>query len=142
MISRISLGEEIVITTKNKVGLMADISAMLATRGINIHAALGYESGKTARLMLVTNANLVIVSELKKKGYRSVKETEVIMVDLEDKPGALKAVTTELKKAKIDIRYLYITASSVPGGGSGMVLQTSDNEKAMAMLEKYMKSVE
>ncbi len=142
MINRVSLGEEIVITTKNKVGLMADIAAMLATRGVNIHAALGYEAGKTAKLMLVTNANLVIVSDLKKKKYRSVKETEVIMVELQDKPGALKVVTTELKKAKIDIKYLYITAPSVPGGASGMVLQTSDNEAAMVLLGKYVSSGE
>ena len=142
MIKRISLGEEIVITTKNKVGLLADISAMLASRGVNIQAALGYEAGTTAKLMLVTNANLSIVSDLKKKKYGSVKETEVVMVELEDKPGALKVVTTELKKAKIDIAYLYITASSVPGGASAMVLQTGDNEKTMALLSRYLGSGE
>jgi hypothetical protein len=137
MIKRVTLGEELVITVKNKIGLMAEISEMLANRGINIESALGYESGRTAKLMLVTTANIAILSDLKKK-YKSVKETEVVMVELEDKPGAMKVVTTELKQAKIDIFYLYVTSPSNPRGSSRMVIQTSDNEKAMVLLSKYV----
>jgi hypothetical protein len=137
MIKSIAIGEELIITTKNKVGLLADIAKMLANHGINIESALGYEAGRTARLMLVTNANLTILGELKKKKYKSVKETEVIMVELENRPGALKVVTTELKKARVDIKYLYVTASAGRNGGR-MVLQTSNNEKAMALLSKYV----
>ncbi len=137
MIRSVGLGEEIVITTKNKIGLLADISRMLANEGINIESVLGYETGNTARLMLVTNANLPIIKELKKKKYKSVKETEVLMVEIENKPGALKVVTTELKKAKIDIKYLYVTPPSL-GDSSKMVVQTSDNEAAMAALMKYV----
>ena len=140
MIKRVTLGEELVITVKNKIGLMAEISEMLANRGINIESALGYESGRTAKLMLVTNANLAIVNELKKKKYKSVKETEVVMVELLDRPGAMKVVTTELKKARIDIKYLYVTSPSVRQGSSRMVISTSDNEAAMALLAKFTES--
>ena len=136
MIKRVTLGEEVTITVKNKIGLLAGISEMLANRGINIESALGYESGKTAKLMLVTTANIAIISDLKRK-YKSVKEKEVVMVELEDRPGAMKVVTTELKQAKIDITYLYVTSPSSQGGSSRMVIQTSDNEKAMALLSKY-----
>lgn len=137
MIKSVVLGEEIVITTKNKVGLLADLATMLANEGVNIEAVLGYEIGKTAKLMLITNANLRIINALKKKQYKSVKETEVILVDLENKPGALKVVTTELRKAKIDIKYLYITPPS-SGTSSRMVLETDDNERAMALLSRYV----
>jgi len=58
------------------------------------------------------------------------------MVELDNRPGALKVVTTELKKAKIDIKYLYITSS--PGESSRIVIRTSDNEEAMALLSKYV----
>ncbi|MFH0764155.1 MAG: hypothetical protein V1927_04055 [Candidatus Omnitrophota bacterium] len=139
MIKNVTLGEEIVITTINKVGLLADISVMLANEGINIEAAVGYEVGRTAKLMLVTDANLKIVAELKRKRYKSVKEQEVLLVELENKPGALKVVTTELKANKIDLRHLYVTTSA--GGWSKMVVQTSDNENAMALLNKYAENV-
>lgn len=139
MIKNITLGEEITITTENKVGILADVSKMLSLKGINIEAVLGYEVGTKAKLLVVTNANLVIVNELKKMKYKSVKETEVLLVDLDNKPGALKVVSTEMKENKIDIRYVYLMpCTCVPRGSSRMVLQTSDNERAMALLSKYI----
>lgn len=139
MIKNITLGEEITITTRNKVGILADVSKMLANKGVNIEAVLGYETGFTAKLLLVTNANLVIVNELKKKKYKIVKETEVLLVDLDNKPGALKVVAMEMKENKIDIKYVYLTpCTCAVKGSSRMVLQTSDNEKAMALLSKYI----
>ena len=139
MIKNIVLGEEITITTKNKVGILADVSKMLANKGINIEAALGYEIGPVAKLLIITNANLVIVNELKKMKYKSVKETEVLLIDIENKPGALKIVSTEMKENKIDIKYVYLTpCTCVARGSSRMVLQTSDNERAMAALGKYI----
>jgi hypothetical protein len=139
MIKNIVLGEEITITTKNKVGILADVSKMLSLKGINIEAALGYEVGTKAKLLVVTNANLVIVNELKKMKYASVEETEVLLVDLDNKPGALKVVATEMKENKIDIKYIYLTpCTCVTKGSSRMVLQTSDNERAMAILSKYI----
>jgi hypothetical protein len=138
MLKNVTIGEEIVITTKNKVGLLADIATMLANQGVNIEAASGYEIGDSAKLRLVTNANLGIVDELKAKKYKTVKETEVVMVELSNKPGALKVVTTELGKNKIDINCLYATTSSKGGESSRIVLSTSDNEKAMALLTKFI----
>lgn len=139
MIKNVMLGEEITITTRNKVGILADVAMMLANKGINIEAVLGYEVGSTGKLFLVTSANIVIINELKKKKYKLVKETEVILVDLENKPGALKVVATEMKENKIDIKYAYITPCTCTNfkGFSRMVLQTSDNERAMALLSKY-----
>ena len=139
MIKNITLGEEITITTKNKVGILADVSKTLSLKGINIEAALGYEVGPIAKLLVVTNANLMIVNELKKMKYKSVKEAEVLLVDIDNKPGALKVVSTEMKENKIDIRYVYLTPCTCASGGSSrMVLQTSDNERAMAVLSKYI----
>lgn len=139
MIKKVSLGEEITITTKNKVGILADVAMLLSGKGINIEAVLGYEVGITGRLFLVTNANLAIINELKKKKYRLVKETEVLLVDIENKPGALKVVATEMKENRIDIKYVYLTPCTCQNKGSSrMVLQTSDNERAMALLNKYI----
>ena len=138
MIKNVMLGEEITITTRNKVGILADVAMMLANKGINIEAVLGYEVGITGKLLLITSANIIIINELRKKRYKLVKEREVILVDLENKPGALKVVATEMKENKIDIRYAYVTPCTCANKGSSrMVLQTSDNERAMVLLSKY-----
>jgi len=136
MINKVFMAEEIVISSKNKVGLLADIALIAVNHGINIDAVLGFEVGRTARLLLITRANLPMMAYLRKKKYKYMKETEVVVIDLSNKPGALKVVTTELKKHKIDIKYLYVTTCSC-GGGSRMVLQTSDNEKTMSLLTRF-----
>ena len=139
MIKNVMLGEEITITTRNKVGILADVAMMLANKGINIEAVLGYEVGITGKLLLITSANIIIINELRKKRYKLVKEREVILVDLENKPGALKVVATEMKENKIDIKYAYVTPCTCANKGSSrMVLQTSDNERAMVLLSKYI----
>jgi len=137
MIKSVHLGEEIVITTKNKIGLLAEVAMLLASEGINVEAAQGHEEGDTAKLMLVTNANIRIISELRKRGYTSVEETEVVVVDIENKPGAIKVIATELGKNEIDIKYHYVTSCSC-GGSSRMILQTNDNENAIAVLSNYI----
>jgi hypothetical protein len=79
------------------------------------------------------------VNELKKMQYKTVKEAEVLLVDIDNKPGALKVVSTEMKENKIDIKYIYLTPCTCQTSGSSrMVLQTSDNERAMAVLSKYI----
>ena len=139
MIKNVMIGEEITITTRNKVGILADVAMLLANKGINIDAILGYEAGVMGKVFLLTSANIVIINELKKKKYKMVKETEVLLVDMENKPGALKVVATEMKENNIDIKYAYVTPCTCANKGSSrMVLQTSDNEKAMALLSKYV----
>jgi len=142
MIKSITLGEEIIITTKNSVGLLADIATMLANQGVNVEAISGYEIGDIAKLRLVTDANLGIVKELREKRYKSVVEAEALVIEIMNKPGALKVVTTELGKNKVDINCLYVTSSRSSGTGGGIfskiVLSTSDNEKAMALLSKFI----
>ena len=137
MIKGVGIGEEIVITADNKVGILADISRITAESGINIEAVVGYESSGKAKVLLVTSANLLMIAALKKLGYDSVKETEVVEVDIENKPGAIKVVTTELANNGIDIHYLYVTSCTF-GCSSKMVLETSDNEKTIVLLQKYI----
>ena len=136
MIKSVDIGEEIVVTTKNKIGILADTAVIMANEGVNIDALLGYEVGKTAKLLFITNGNLRILNKLKKK-YKKIEETEVVVAEISNNPGALKVVATELKNNKIDIKYVYIT-SPYRCESSRMILETSDNEKAMVLLSRFV----
>lgn len=134
MIRSVKLDKEIVLSAKNKVGLMAEVAKLLADHGINVEGVAGYEQGGEARLMFVVDDTLRASDALKKKGY-NIKENEVIMVDLENKSGALKVVTAKLAADKIDIKYMYGT---VCGGScpARIVIATNSNEKAEVLLSK------
>lgn len=133
MVKNVKLGKEISVNVVNKIGVLADISKILADYGINIEAVTGYAVNKEATIMLVTDDNLRVIDALKKKNYKSIRENEVVIIELEDKPGALKAVTTKLAGEDIDIKYMYGT--TCPGGcPARLVISTVNNEKAFFVL--------
>ncbi len=130
MIKKASLGKEIVVTVANKIGILANISKILADHGINIEALAGYAVNNDAKIMVVADDTLRGKEALQKAGYSTIKENEVVLVDLENKPGALKSVTAKLAEAKIDIKYTYGTTCP-EGCPARIVLATTDNEKAL-----------
>ncbi len=136
MVKSAEMAKELIIITENKIGVLADISKMLAERGINIEAIAGYGlPDNTAKLMLVTNDNLRAMDALKTNGHKPIKESDVILLELENKIGALKGVTEILAQNKVDIKYVYATTCH-SGCPSRMVFATSDNPKAISLLRK------
>lgn len=135
MISQAQLAKEIVVTVVNKIGVLADMSKLLAESGVNIEAVAGYAVNKEAKIMLVTNDSLRAIGALKKSGYTSIKENEVVVIELEDKPGALKNITARLAAEGIDINQIYGTTCS-GGCPAKLVISTTDNEKALVAFKK------
>ncbi len=133
MVKAANLGKEIVISVANKVGMMANISTILADHGIDIEAVSGYSVDKEARIMVVTNDNLRAMDALVKAGYKNAKQNEVIVLDLENRTGALKTVATQLAKEHISIKWIYGTICP-EGCPARLILSTNANEKALVLL--------
>jgi len=135
MLKNAHLGKEIVVTVVNKIGVLADMAKIMAEHGLNIEAVAGYATDSEAKIMLVTNDNLRASDALRKAGYKSLKEHEVVIVELENKAGALKQVTGTLASQGIDIKHIYGT--TCPGGcPARIVISASDNEKALVAFKK------
>lgn len=135
MIKAVNLGKEIVVSTENKIGLMAQCSRILADHGVNIEGVAGYAADGKAKLMFVVNDTLRGKEAIVKAGYADTKESEVVIVDLENKPGALKGMTAKLAQEKIDIRYMY--GSACPAGcPARIILATTENERSVVLLKK------
>lgn len=134
MIKGINLGKELVVSLPNKVGILAGISKILADGGINVEGVAGYAQGADAKIMIVAEDTLRAKEALERGGYKSLKENEVLVIDLDNKPGALKVVTAKLAKEGIDIRYTYGTACS-SGCPARLIIATSANEKALVSLK-------
>ena len=134
MIKSAKLDKELVLVVKNKAGVLADISKLLADHGINIEGVAGYAVDGDAKLMFSVDDTLRAGDALKKKSY-SVKEDEVVLVELENKPGALKGLTAKLAAEKRDIKYAYGTTCTGTCAAR-IVLSTVNNEKAEIVLNK------
>ncbi len=130
MVRDAHLGKEIVVVVGNKIGVLANLSKIVSDHGINIEAVAGYADNAEAKIMLVTNDNLRALDALVKNGYKSSKESEVLVLEMENKAGVLKNITAKLASESIDIKYIYGTTCT-SGCPSRVVLSTSNNEKAV-----------
>ena len=96
------------IMTENKVGMLNEVSSVIADSGVNIKNICAYGMDTSATFMIVTDGNEKIADSLKQKGYK-VEENEVVVLGLADKIGTLKEASSKLKSAGIDLKYIYGT---------------------------------
>jgi len=135
MVKDAKLIKEVVVKAENKIGVLANISKLLADHDINLDGVAGYAEDGQAVMMMVTDDNLRATDALKKAGYKTVKESEAVIVELVNKPGALKNLTARLAAEKIDLKYVYGTVCA-EGCQSRIVLSTSNNEKAFVLFKE------
>ena len=136
MAKLLRLTKEIEVTVSNKIGVLAEISTVTAELGVNIEAVGGYIAGdNNAVIRVVTLDNPRVIKLLSTKGYTNIQENEIILVELENKPGTLRDLTSMLAQESIDIKYVY-GATCPAGCPAQLVLATSDNKKAIAVLKR------
>ena len=133
MIKGAVLGKEIVVRVINKIGVLSDMATILSDCGINIHAVNGYAVENIATIRFFTEDNVRAIDALKKSGYTDTKEKEVVVLELENKIGSLKNITSRLAGDGIDIVHIYGTACSC-GCPAKIVVSASNNEKALVVL--------
>jgi len=121
------MGKELLVKTKNKVGMLAEVTAAIAATGVNIQGICAYGEDGEACFLIVTDDNMKAEGTLKGKNYK-VKERDVVIVDLENKAGAAKEMATKLKKADIDLNYMYGTTHGT--GVATVVFSSNNNAKA------------
>jgi hypothetical protein len=67
-------------------------------------------------------------------GVSPVVESEVVVVDMADRPNALREVAAALAAARINIRYVYLGQRG-PGLGPRCILKVSHSESAINAIE-------
>ena len=99
---------DLVIDIDNTPGALAEVAAAISDAGINIAAATCIGPGDRAELhILVPHAesarHLLGISHLAVS-----REREVVVVDVEDRPGVLADLTRKIAKAGVDLDLVYI----------------------------------
>ena len=127
-------GKEIVIRTLSEIGLLFDLSKVVAEKGINLLAAHGQVEGKDAVIRLVTDDNRRAMDALRAHNYAPHEEA-VVLVAAPNKPGMLRTLTERLAGADIDIHHLSATTGA-EADTCLIVLSCSNNDRAMVLLNE------
>ena len=129
--------KEITATILDGVGITAKIAAALAKENVNILAATGYSASgfrRMATFTLIVDDLIKAEKALDDVGADNIQNQSIIMVETENRPGALERISSIIAKAGIAIYYFYSTTSS--GKTATCVIKTADDKKAIKVLSK------
>lgn len=135
MIKSLVRAKEISVVAKNEIGALSRMMSFLVNHGINVETVAGYSSrtGEAGNLIFITDNNKEAITELINNGYEDIAEKDVIVLELENRPGALKNISEIFALNRVNIDYIYCTTCS-GGCAAKVVLSTPDNDKAVRAL--------
>ena len=127
--------KQISVSLENVPGKFLDVSECLGNEGINIRAISVADTSDISTVRFVTDDPLKTARVLKSHGY-SMKEKDVIAVEVPDHPGGLRAVLKPLKGANINVLYLYTYLGRGESGQPIVILGVDNTEEAIKVLKK------
>jgi hypothetical protein len=118
----------------NKPGVLAQVTRALAQEKVNIVAMTLVDSQEHGVLRFVEEEPAKTREVLKRLNLPTT-ETEVLCMEMSNRPGALADVAGLLGTNHININYAYVT-SGAPGGRSTGIFKVADNNKAQRVLKE------
>jgi hypothetical protein len=119
------------VITTDRTGLIAELSGLLAAHGINVAAMDGRAVGTNAILHIDVDDLSSAITVLTRAGCQ-VMSDEVLTLQVENLPGALARVASELAEASLDIRMMRTVSRQAES--CIVTIATSDNERARHLL--------
>lgn len=125
--------KQISVFLENKSGRLAEVTRSLGINGINIRALSIADTTDFGILRLIVNKPDAANRVLRDEGFM-VSETDVIAVEVPDRPGGLADVLDILGQAGINIEYLYAFIGQTAKEAL-VIFRVEDCEGAMLALQ-------
>ncbi|HSV14523.1 MAG TPA: ACT domain-containing protein [Tepidisphaeraceae bacterium] len=117
----------------NKPGVLGQVTRALADEKVNVIAMTLVDSQEHGVLRLVA-ANPETARQVLAKLNLPMTETDVLCLDLSNRPGALADVAGVLGTNHVNINYAYCT-SGAPGGRTTGIFKVADPAKAIRVMK-------
>lgn len=111
----------------NEAGRVSEVTGLLGDAGINIRGFSVSDTADYGILRLVVDKPSEAHAALKSAGF-TVREDEVICIDLPDEPGGLARVLRVVSEAGVNIEYVYSLISTF------VVINVGDADRALHLL--------
>ena len=124
--------EQISVFLENKPGALAEVTRILGESGINIRALSLADTKDFGILRLIVNDNEKAREILGRKGL-TVRKTEVVAVEVPDRPGGLAEILKILSEASINVEYLYAFVQQ-SGENAIIIFRFDETDRAISVL--------
>ncbi len=126
--------EQISIFLENRSGRLAEITGILAEADVNIRALSLADTADFGILRVVVNAPGKAMQVLKENGF-TVAKTEMVALELPDRPGGLAGILRTLHTAGINVEYMYAFVQKMEDNAI-VIFRFDDPEKASRALRE------
>jgi len=118
---------------ENEKGRLLAVIKALADAKVNIRALSMAETGDYGVIRMIVS-DATAGEEALKKASLTVKRTDVLACEAQDKPGGLAAVLDKFSEAAINIEYMYAFVEK-QGENAVMVFRVENADQASGKLE-------
>ena len=102
------MATDLVIEVANEPGALARVAAAISDAGVNIAAATCVGPGDRAELHILVPHGEAARHSLGTTHLGVTREREVVVVDVEDRPGVLADLTRKIARAGVDLDLVYV----------------------------------
>ncbi|MFP5212087.1 MAG: ACT domain-containing protein [Acidobacteriota bacterium] len=133
--------EQISVFLENKAGRLSEVTRILAETGINIRALSLADTSDFGILRLIVNDNDKAKEALKAQGF-TVGKTDVVAVEVGDRPGGLHKILDVLHRSNVNVEYMYAFVHQ--SGNNAVIIFRFDNldEAVKVLTENGVKVIE
>ena len=99
---------DLIIDVDNTPGALAEVAAAISDAGVNIAAATCIGPGDRAELHILVPHAEAVRHALAISHLGVSREREVVVVDVQDRPGVLADLTRKIARAGVDLDLVYV----------------------------------
>lgn len=125
---------QISVFLENKSGRLAELTSALAKASVNIRALSLAETIDYGVLRLIVDKPSAARKALSEAGF-TVTETEVVAVEMPDRPGGLAGIVDLVTQGGLNIEYLYAFVGQ-RGENAVVIFRIDDVKAAVAALQQ------
>lgn len=114
------MATDLAVTVNDEPGVLAGLGEAVGGAGVNLIGVSGAGTGAGSVVHLLVEDATSVRDALGAAGFSSVEEREVLVVDIEDEPGALGAMARKIAQAGVNIDLVYLAS------GTRLVLGAAD----------------
>lgn len=124
--------KQLSIFLNNEIGRFTEVTRILAEAGVNLQAFTLSEVSDFGILRLITDNNEKAIAILQENSY-AVSTTDVVYIELPDRPGTLAKSIQKISDADISVEYMYAFSQ---GNTASVVIRTDDVRQCNDVISK------
>jgi hypothetical protein len=134
-VGEVFMVKQVSVFLENRAGRLYDVCSLLGKNNINIRALSLADTSDFGILRLIVDDPDKAIKILKDEKF-TVSPTEVVAIEIDDKPGGLAGILSILNENEINVEYMYAFLAKIPEKAI-LIFRFENPAEVLKKLKKY-----